>query len=162
MDMGRSVVERRIRALAGARLWLGGIALSLIVAACAPIYRNHGYIPAETDLAQIEVGSDTRETVAEKVGRPSAQGLLNDIGWFYVQSRWKHYGARAPQEIERQIVAVTFTESGVVQNVERFGLEDGRVVTLSRRVTDSNIRGVGIIAQLMRNFGRFNAGQFLN
>ncbi|WP_434063220.1 outer membrane protein assembly factor BamE [Gemmobacter denitrificans] len=160
--MGRSVVERRIRALAGARLWLGGIALSLIVAACAPIYRNHGYIPAETDLAQIEVGSDTRETVAEKVGRPSAQGLLNDIGWFYVQSRWKHYGARAPQEIERQIVAVTFTESGVVQNVERFGLEDGRVVTLSRRVTDSNIRGVGIIAQLMRNFGRFNAGQFLN
>lgn len=144
-----------------AALWLGGGLIALALTACAPVYRNHGYIPVEEELAQIEVGRDTRETVAEKIGRPSATGLLNDIGWFYVQSRWRHYGAREPQEIDRQVVSVTFTEAGVVQNVERFGLERGRVVVLSRRVTESNIRGIGFLRQILGNLGRVNAGELL-
>jgi hypothetical protein len=32
---------------------------------------------------------------------------------------------------------------------------------LSRRVTDSNIKGVGLIRQLLGNLGRVNPGQFL-
>jgi outer membrane protein assembly factor BamE (lipoprotein component of BamABCDE complex) len=83
------------------------LALVASVAACSPVYRNHGYVPTEQDLALIEVGTDTRETVGQKIGRPSTQGLLNDVGWFYVQSRYKHFGPRAPKEIERQVLAVT-------------------------------------------------------
>ena len=45
----------------------------------------------------------------------------------------------------REIVAITFDDSGVVRNIERFGLEDGNVVALSRRVTDSNVQGVGSV-----------------
>ena len=102
----------------------------LVMAACTTVYRNHGYVPDDVELAQVEVGVDTRETVAEKIGRPSAQGLLNDVGWFYVQSRFKHLGPKAPEEIDRQVLAVTFTEFGVVDNIGRYGLEDGRVVEI--------------------------------
>jgi outer membrane protein assembly factor BamE (lipoprotein component of BamABCDE complex) len=140
-----------------ARGALVGMALALAVA-CSPVFRNHGYIPPDTELALIEVGTDTRETVAEKVGRPSTEGLLNDVGWFYVQSRWQNRGALAPKEIERQVVAITFTEGGTVQNVERFGLEQGKVVPLSRRVTESNIKGIGLIRQLLGNIGRIGPG----
>ncbi|MFM7333371.1 MAG: outer membrane protein assembly factor BamE, partial [Tabrizicola sp.] len=128
-----------------------GLMLVLVgtVAACSPVYRNHGYVPAEDELALVEVGTDTRETVSQKIGRPSTSGLLNDVGWFYVQSRWKHVGAFAPQEIDRQVVSITFTEEGKVENVERFGLENGQVVAISRRVTDSNIKGVGFLRQLL-------------
>mgnify|MGYP006172747641 CR=1 FL=1 len=143
-------------------LWLAAGVLVLGVAACAPIYRDHGYVPTQEELAAVEVGKDTRETVAEKVGRPSTSGLLNDVGWFYVQSRWKHYGAKAPQEIDRQVVSITFTDAGVVQNVERFGLEDGQVVTLSRRITDTNIKGVSFIRQIMGNLGRMRAADIVN
>lgn len=139
------------------RLWLCSTLLVLAVAACTPIFRNHGYVPSDTDLATITVGKDTRETVAAAIGRPSAQGLLNDVGWYYVQSRFKHFGGYAPEEIDRQVVAVSFTEAGVVQNIERFGLAEGRVVTLSRRVTDSNIKGVGFLRQLMGSFGRLRS-----
>lgn len=142
--------------------WLGAGALAVTLLACAPVFRNHGYIPAEPDLAAIEVGRDTRDTVAEKIGRPSASGLLNDVGWFYVQSRWKHYGAKAPKEIDRQVVSITFTDAGVVQNVERFGLEDGRVITLSRRVTDANIEGVSFLRQIMGSIGRLRAEDLLD
>ena len=136
-----------------------GLVVALAVAACSPVYRNHGYVPSDEELALIEVGKDTRESVAATLGRPSAEGLLNDVGWFYVQSRWKHYGALAPQEIDRQVVAITFTPEGVVENVERFGLEKGQIVPITRRVTESNVKGVGLLRQLFANFGRLNANQ---
>lgn len=146
------------------RSWARAIVMVLFAAtltACAPIYRNHGYVPAEEDLAQLVVGQDTRETAAPKVGRPSASGLLNDTGWFFVQSRWEHRGAFAPQEIDRQVVALTFSDGGVLQNVERFGIERGQIVPLSRRVTESSVKGQSVLRQLFSNFGRINAGQLL-
>ena len=63
---------------------------------------------------------------------------------------------RRPQEIDRQVVAVSFDANGVVANIERFGLERGRVVTLSRRVTDSGVTGVSLAGQLLGNLGNFN------
>ena len=144
---------------------MAGLVMALTLAvmgACSPIFRNHGYVPSEDELALVAVGADTRETVAEKVGRPTASGLLNDVGWYYVQSRFRTYGPRAAQEIDRQVVAITFTEDGTVSNVERFGLEDGQVVTLSRRVTETNVRGVSLIKQLLGNLGNFRADQVLD
>lgn len=148
--MGGTGLRRAARLLAGALLIVS-------VAACAATFRNHGYVPTEVELAQVEVGKDTQETVAEKVGRPTAAGLLNDEGWFYVQSRYRFFGPREPQEIDRQVLAITFSPAGTVQNIERFGLEQGRVVAISRRVTDSNIKGIGLITQLFSNFGRVGA-----
>jgi outer membrane protein assembly factor BamE (lipoprotein component of BamABCDE complex) len=137
------------------------LAVVLAAAACSPVVRNHGYVPSEQELALIEIGVDTRDTVGEKIGRPSTSGLLNDEGWYYVQSRYEHFGPREPREVERQVLAVTFTEAGVVENIARFGLEDGKVVEISRRVTETNIKGIGLIRQLLGNFGRINAGDIL-
>lgn len=142
----------------GRGIRLGLIGAVLLVAACSTIYRNHGYVPTDDELALVEVGVDTRETVSEKIGRPTASGLLNDTGWFYVQSRWAYRGAFEPKEIERQVVSITFTEAGRVQNVERFGLERGKVVPLSRRVTETNVRGLSVIQQLLGSFGRIAPG----
>ncbi|AZL61297.1 outer membrane protein assembly factor BamE [Tabrizicola piscis] len=131
------------------------------IAACSSVYRNHGYVPAEDELALVEVGVDTRETVGQKIGRPSTSGLLNDEGWFYVQSRYEHRGPRQPREIEREVLAVTFNASGTVENIARYGLEDGKVVQISRRVTETNIKGISLIRQLLGNFGRFQASDFI-
>jgi outer membrane protein assembly factor BamE (lipoprotein component of BamABCDE complex) len=139
---------------------IAGLALVVLVS-CQPVYRNHGYAPTDIELATLEVGRDTKETVAEKVGIPSAAGLLNDTAWFYVQSRWLHRGFQAPRELEREVIVISFNDGGTVQNVERFGLEDGQVVALSRRVTESNIEGVTFIRQLMGNFGRLTSEQLV-
>jgi outer membrane protein assembly factor BamE (lipoprotein component of BamABCDE complex) len=141
----------------GTRRQAAILLLAAGLAACSPIYRNHGYVPAEDELALVEVGVDTRETVGQKIGRPSTSGLLNDEGWFYVQSRYEHRGPRQPREVERQVLAVTFNENGVVENIARYGLEDGKVVEISRRVTETNIKGIGLIEQLLGNFGQISA-----
>lgn len=144
---------------------LGRAAFGLVliaVVACSPVYRNHGYVPNEEELAMVEVGVDTRETVAVAVGRPSAAGLLNDLGWFYVQSRYKNRGLLPPLEEDRQVLAISFTEAGVVENIERFGLADGRVVPISRRVTESNVKGASVIRRLFGNIGGLNVGGLLD
>jgi outer membrane protein assembly factor BamE (lipoprotein component of BamABCDE complex) len=137
------------------------LAVALGLAGCAQIYRNHGYVPSDDELALLRVGVDTRESVAEAVGRPSAQGLLNDEAWYFVQSRWQHSGLRPPEELEREVVAISFDQAGRVSNIERFDLTDGQVVVLSRRVTEPNVKGRSALAQITGNIGRLNADQIL-
>ncbi|WP_265499231.1 outer membrane protein assembly factor BamE [Paracoccus beibuensis] len=132
------------------------------LAACAPIYRNHGYVPPDLELAQVVPGQTTRDDLPALVGRPSAQGLLTGSGWYYVGSRWRRIGPAAPEEINREVVAISFAPDGVVSNVERFGLEQGRVVTLSRRVTEGSVSEVSFIGQLLGNLGNFQAGDFID
>jgi outer membrane protein assembly factor BamE (lipoprotein component of BamABCDE complex) len=139
------------RVALAACLWLG-------LSACAATFSNHGFVPRDDELAALAVGVDTRDTVAETVGRPSATGVVRDEAWIYSAYRMRNYAYQAPEVIEREVVAISFTESGVVSNIERFGLEDGRVVTLSRRVTDTSVRDMGFLRQLMRNLGRFDLG----
>jgi len=137
------------------------LAAPLGLSACQATYRNHGYIPPEEQLAQLVVGQNSQSEVEALIGRPSAQGLLTGSAWYYVGSRWQFYGPREPREIDRQVVAVSFSENGVLSNVERFGLERGRVVTLSRRVTDTGVTSLGLVRQLLGNIGRVQAGDFL-
>ena len=126
-----------------------------MIAGCSAIYRDHGYVPTEEELAEVTVGVDTRDTVAQTIGAPTASGVLNDSGYYYVSSRFRHYGAASPRIVERQLVAISFTQSGVVQNVERYSLQDGRVIALNRRVTESSVSDKTFLRQLLGNLGNF-------
>lgn len=141
------------------RVAIAGALLSVTLA-CTPLVTNHGYTPNEDDLTGILVGVDTRETVADVIGTPSAGGVLNDGGFYYISHTRETRGARAPQITSREVVAISFDSAGVVSNIERYGLEDGNVVALSRRVTDDNIAGVGFIRQLLGNIGNINPSTF--
>ncbi len=127
-----------------------------VAGACSPIFKNHGYVPPPEDLAKIKVGVDTRDSVVETIGAPSSSGLVRDSGFYYVTSRIRHYGPKRPEVVSRELVAISFDQRGVVRNVERFGLEDGYVIVLDRRVTDSSVENKGFLRQLLGNIGNFN------
>ena len=150
-----STTRRRLLALAFAAPLIAG-------AGCTRMYRNHGYVPPEDELAMVVVGQTHQSELDGLVGRPSAEGLLTGSTWFYVGSRWEHFGMNPPREIDRQVVAVSFDANGTVSNVERFGLERGRIVVLSQRVTDSGVSGASVLRQLFANVGKFNPGQMFD
>lgn len=133
---------------------LAALALAL-AAACSPQMRYHGYAPSDADLAAIRIGTDTRQTVAERLGRPSMVGVLEGSDWFWVQSDWRHEHWRAPVETDRQVVAISFDNRDRVTNIQRFGLRDGEVVALSARVTDAGSRP-RVLTQVFRVFGQFS------
>jgi outer membrane protein assembly factor BamE (lipoprotein component of BamABCDE complex) len=130
-----------------------------ISTACARLSESHGYIPEQTALEDVVVGQDTKATAGLILGRPGISGIVDDRGWYYVRSDYERFLWRAPVEVNRQVVALSFDEAGVIENVEQFGLEGGQVVVLSRRVTTSNTQGVGFLRQLFSNLGNFDAGQ---
>ena len=118
-------------------------------------------MPNPSEIALIEIGTDTRESVAEKIGRPSIQSLLTEDGWYYVQTNIVQVGPKAPVEQGRQVLVISFDAKGIVANVAEFGQTQGQIVVLSSRVTQSDIRGVSFLRQLMGNAGRVNAADIL-
>ncbi|MCM2562429.1 outer membrane protein assembly factor BamE [Lutimaribacter sp. EGI FJ00015] len=133
----------------------------LILAGCSSVYRNHGYVPNDEDLSQIVVGVDTRDTVADVVGSPSAGGVLDSSGYYYISSRVRHFAYRRPEVVNREVLAISFDEAGVVSNIERFGLEDGQVVPITRRVTETGDTSNAFLQQLLRSLGNFAADDLL-
>jgi outer membrane protein assembly factor BamE (lipoprotein component of BamABCDE complex) len=131
-------------------------------AACSEQFRNHGYAPTDGDLAEVAVGVDTRDSVIERFGPPTTGGMRTDSGIYYVESQFRLYAYQAPSEVDREVVAISTDSDGVVSNIERFTLEDGQVVALSRRVTDSNIEGVSFLRQLLGNLGNVDAESLLD
>ena len=52
-------------------------------------------------------------------------------------------------------------KKNLVENIEKFTLEDGRVVVLSRRVTSAPVKGPRILSQIFGNLGNADAGTLL-
>ncbi len=140
----------------GLRHGLLVLAMAGLLSACAATYSNHGYAPTDAELKAISVGVDSRDSVAKAIGRPASTGVLSDNAWYYVSSRVRHFTYNADKIVDRQLVAISFDKRGVVKNIERFTLADGRVIALNRRITTTGIKRVSFIGQMLRNVGRVN------
>lgn len=124
------------------------LAGALMLGACAPTTQLHGYVPSPTDVSRIRPGVDTTETVLEILGRPSSAGLLQDSSWYYVQSTIENFTYNRPRVVDRTVLAVNYAPDGVVRDIQRYGLEDGRVVNLTTRTTETGGRTLGLLEQL--------------
>jgi outer membrane protein assembly factor BamE (lipoprotein component of BamABCDE complex) len=136
--------------------------LSCAVAACAPTVQIHGYVPPASDVARIRPGVDNVTTVEQVLGRPASNGILRDSAWYYVSSTVETFTYHAPQVIDRTVLAVNFDGSGVVRDIQRYGLQDGRIVNLETNVTETSGRQLGILEQLFGNLLNLDAAQFEN
>lgn len=138
------------------------ISCGLLLAGCAPTVQVHGYVPSQADLSQVQPGFDDAGSIEELLGRPSSSGVLRDSAWYYVQSTVENYTYHAPKVIDRTVVAVSFDQSGVVSGVTRYGLEDGRIIDLETRTTETGGRELGVLEQLFGNLLNLDAQQFNN
>jgi outer membrane protein assembly factor BamE (lipoprotein component of BamABCDE complex) len=154
--MQSSEISRSRNGVSG-RLGLAAL-LALGLSACAPQYRNHGYVPLQEDLDQIVIGVDTVASIEETLGSSASGSVLNDNAIYYVRSQVREFAMLEPEVVERQVVAISFDSAGVVQNIERFGLEKGQVVPLARRVTSSGVTDKTFLRQLLGSIGQFGTG----
>lgn len=137
-----------------------GVALcffAMTLAACAPTVQVHGYVPSDADLSRIRPGFDDTGSVEQILGRPSSNGILRDQSWYYVQSTVENYTYHAPKVIDRKVVAVNFNAKGVVADIKRYGLQDGRVIDLESRTTGTGGRQMSIVEQLFGNLLNLDA-----
>jgi len=146
-----------------ARTTRGGIALLMAVAcvACTDINRFHGFIPPQEELDTLSVGQTTKDEVIALFGPPISDRGLENNTIYYAASQFRQVGPFAPEEVDREVLAIDFDGTNRLRNISRYTLEDGRVVVLDRRVTDDGINDVTFLSQLLGSFGRVDAGTLL-
>ena len=125
-------------------------------AACAPVRDSRGHILNERAIATIEPGTSTRATVLAALGSPSAVGTFQRNSWYYIGIRTEAVPYRAPAVLDQQVIAIEFTDIGIVANVQRYSLADATTINPVARETVTRGREMGIIEQLVGNIGRFN------
>ena len=64
--------------------------------------------------------------------------------------------------IPDKALAITFDDAGVVQNIVRYGLEDGKVVPLVQRVTESSDGDISFLRKLFGNVGGLDLSSAFN
>lgn len=134
----------------------------VLLGACTAQYQTHGYMPPEEDLQQILPGVDTRASVEDLVGVPTTSGVTRDSGFYYIETEMKRFAWQAPEVVDRRVLAITFGEGEVVDNIVTYGLEDGRVVPIQKRVTVSGDGEIGFIRRLFGNIGGLSLDNLLD
>lgn len=140
-------------------LTLATVAGTLALTACSPEVRTHGAMPSQSKLEQIEAGKSTRGDVAQLLGTPSTTSMFdNGETWYYIGSRQQQYAYHANEELERQILVLTFDRQGTLSDMKKLDKESGTEITLVKRTTPSAGHELTVIEQMLGNIGRFNSG----
>jgi outer membrane protein assembly factor BamE (lipoprotein component of BamABCDE complex) len=139
------------------RMPVGKIAaLALIAAAtaaCNPMRDTHGFTAVSPDQLGVEVGVDTKSTVLARLGTPSTQSAFDQTAWYYITTIQERYAFYTPRTVAREVTVVKFDESGTVSEVERFGMDKGRVISYADQRTPTRGRELGIVEQIFGNIG---------
>lgn len=131
-----------------------------LLTACAPIEESHGYVPDAELIEKLRPGVHDRDSVAELLGSPSSVATFDDGTWYYISRSTERIAFLNRKVVQQDVVVVSFDEAGIVQDVERFSLEDGRQIDLVSRTTPTRGKELTVLEQLFGNLGRFsNANQ---
>jgi outer membrane protein assembly factor BamE (lipoprotein component of BamABCDE complex) len=136
-------------------LRLSAVALALgTAAACAPVQTYSGFRPERNDveLADPQVGVDTRSTVQQRFGSPSTTAVFDQTAWYYVSSTQERVAFYEPEITDRRVMVVRF-DGETVSGVEKYGMERGRLVSYNDDYTPTRGRELGVLEQLLGNIG---------
>jgi outer membrane protein assembly factor BamE (lipoprotein component of BamABCDE complex) len=131
-------------------------AVALALASCQPTIDQRGNLPDQKKIASIEPGVTTKEMVTQILGSPSSVSTFSDRTWYYISRRTEQTAFFDPQVLDQEVVVVAFNDGGVVRDVQRLNLADGRQVSPVARETPSAGRELGFMEQLIGNLGKFN------
>lgn len=131
----------------------------VVLAACAKTAEVRGHMPDSVVLEQIRPGIQSHEQVRELLGSPSSVAVFGDEVWYYIGEQTESFAFYRPKVLERQVVAIVFNGSGIVEDVRYYGLEDSRKIALVERVTPTHGKRLGIFEQLLGNLGRFKTNE---
>src|SRR3978361_725350 len=129
----------------------GAVALS----GCAPLRQTNGYQAIDHNPADGKVGVDTKSTVLDALGSPSAVSTFDPNVWYYITQNANTIGYHKSHVTKRTCVSITFNkESEKVVAVNDYSLKDGKVLAYNTRETPTRGRERSVIEQLLGNAGR--------
>lgn len=121
---------------------------------------HNGNMPAEERISQIENGA-TQDEVIQILGAPSAVMSFDANTWIYMSSDVKRVAFLKPEEVDRNILKISFNDQGKVVQIARLDKEDGKNISPSTDKTEVRGQNPGFFRKYFGGVGQFNpfAGQ---
>jgi outer membrane protein assembly factor BamE (lipoprotein component of BamABCDE complex) len=117
-----------------------------------------GHAVDDEALAQITPGVSSRADVETLIGSPSQTGTFDNSIWYYMSSVTRQRPGRTLSVEDQRVVAIRFTQAGMVEDIRRIGPEEGRDVQAVSRITPSPGNDRTVLQQLFGNIGRLAPG----
>jgi outer membrane protein assembly factor BamE (lipoprotein component of BamABCDE complex) len=130
------------------------LALAAAAPACAPVVNNRGYIFDDRLIETLQKGLSSVDTVRTTFGSPTTRTTLNGQSFYYVYSRFVTESYRAPEEVERKVLAIHFNKSNRLDDYALYSLKDGIIIPIIARTTQTQGRELTVLEQLFGNLGR--------
>ena len=106
-------------------LILAGVLLApLALAGCDHIVDQRGFAATPGSVDKIEIGTQSREDVVRLVGSPSAVATFNPNVWYYITQKQETFAFLKPKITEQNVMQLTFNDTGRLQTVKKYDLED--------------------------------------
>ncbi len=132
--------------------------LTVSILACAPVINNRGYFFDDRSVANIEKGVTVQSEVHDRFGSPTTVSKTNNEAYYYIYSRFVTESYRAPEEVDRKVLAIYFDKNKTVRDLAVYGLEDGIIVPIVARTTQTQGSELSALQQIFGNIGRFGDG----
>lgn len=141
---------------------LAAVVLAAGLGACSPTVDVRGNLPDPEIVETIKVGQSTKEIVQELLGTPSTIATTDKEVWYYIGEKTETLAFFSPTVLDRKVVEIRFGEDARVAQIARYGLKDGKDVSLVGRETPTRGKELGFVEQLIGNVGRFNTNKEQN
>ncbi|CAI8184044.1 MAG: Uncharacterised protein [Alphaproteobacteria bacterium] len=132
--------------------------LTASILACAPVIDNRGYFFDDRSEENIEKGVTDQSAVRDRFGSPTSISKINNEAYYYIYSRFVTESYRAPEEVDRKVLAIYFDKNKTVRDLAVYGLEDGIIVPIVARTTQTQGSELSALQQIFGNIGRFGDG----
>lgn len=129
------------------------LAVAAMLAACTPDTRVEGYHIDPTRLEQLQPGASTRDEVQGLLGSPSSIATFrqNSDTWYYISKEIESVTQLDAEVVAQQVVAIDFDQTGRVEKIRRYQLNDAKEVTPVGRTTPTQGQELGVFEQLLSN-----------
>jgi outer membrane protein assembly factor BamE (lipoprotein component of BamABCDE complex) len=132
---------------------LGALALG----ACTPITSYQGFQAIEANPHEVKVGVDSKTSVMDRLGSPSAVAAFDQNTWYYISQVSDAVAFHRPTVKRRDIVAIAFNkEDDKVTAVKTYTLKDGHVVPFDKHASPTRGRELSAIEQILGTIGNSN------
>ena len=119
---------------------------------------NRGYFFDDRSVENIEKGVSDQSAVRDRFGSPTSVSKINNEAYYYIYSRFVTESYRAPEEVDRKVLAIYFDKNKTVRDLAVYGLEDGIIVPIVARTTQTQGSELSALQQIFGNIGRFGDG----
>lgn len=138
----------------GVCLLLAGAAIGL--SACGNTVQIRGNNPDPEEVAEIQPGVHSRQDIIDLLGSPSTVSTFQDRKWYYIGQKTQEVAFMKPEVLDRNVLVITFDESGLVEGTKSYTLADAQEVDPVDRETPTEGRDLTLLQQLFGNIGKFS------